>query len=65
MKVVAAKLPIAMRLDKQRFREVTEATFQSSIKAGKRIQAESYASGEPARIMEEFFRKRGNKVPLG
>jgi enoyl-CoA hydratase/carnithine racemase len=60
---LAAKPPIAMRLDKQRFREMTEATFQSSLEAGRRIQAESYASGEPARMMEEFFRKRGGPAP--
>lgn len=62
---LAGKPPIAMRLDKQHLREMTEAAFKSSIEAGKRIQAESYASGEPARMMEEFFRKRGNKVPRG
>jgi enoyl-CoA hydratase/carnithine racemase len=61
---LAAKPPVAMRLDKQRFREMTEASFQSAVEAGKRIQAESYASGEPARMMEEFFRKRGSKVPV-
>ena len=60
---LAAKPPIAMRLDKQRFREMTEAGFQSSLEAGRRIQAESYASGEPARMMEEFFRKRRGPVP--
>lgn len=60
---LAAKPPVAMRLDKQRFREMTEASFQSAVEAGKRIQAESYASGEPARMMEEFFRKRGSKAP--
>jgi enoyl-CoA hydratase/carnithine racemase len=62
---LATKPPVAMRLDKQRFREMTEVSFQSALEAGKRIQAESYASGEPARMMEEFFRKRGSKVPLG
>ena len=56
------KPPIAMRLNKQRFREMTEETFQSAIEAGIRIQSESYASGEPARMMEEFFRKRGGKA---
>lgn len=59
---LASKPPIAMRLDKQRFREMTEATFRDSIEAGLRIQPESYASGEPARMMEAFFRKRGGKV---
>jgi enoyl-CoA hydratase/carnithine racemase len=55
---LAAKPPVAMRLDKQRFREMTEAGFQDSIEAGTRIQREAYESGEPARMMEEFFRQR-------
>ena len=60
--LLASKPPVAMRLDKQRFREMTAATFKDAIEAGIRIQAESYASGEPARMMEEFFAKRGGKV---
>jgi enoyl-CoA hydratase/carnithine racemase len=52
------KPPVAMRLDKQRFREMTEPGFQDCIEAGARIQREAYDSGEPARMMEEFFRKR-------
>ncbi len=60
---LAAKPPVAMRLDKQRFREMTEPGFKDAITAGIRIQAESYATGEPARMMEEFFRKRGGQVP--
>ncbi|MFM0008407.1 MULTISPECIES: enoyl-CoA hydratase/isomerase family protein [Paraburkholderia] len=55
---LANKPPVAMRLDKQRFREMTEAGFQDCIEAGIRIQREAYDSGEPARMMEEFFRKR-------
>lgn len=55
---LAAKPPVAMRLDKQRFREMTEAGFQDSIEAGTRIQREAYESGEPARMMEAFFRQR-------
>jgi enoyl-CoA hydratase len=53
-----------MRLTKQRLREMTEPAFQDAIAAGIRIQRESYASGEPARMMEEFYRKRGGKVKL-
>jgi enoyl-CoA hydratase/carnithine racemase len=56
---LAAKPPVAMRLDKQRFREMTEPGFVDCIEAGERIQREAYDSGEPARMMEEFFRKRG------
>jgi enoyl-CoA hydratase/carnithine racemase len=55
---LANKPPIAMRLDKQRFREMTEPGFQSAIEAGARIQREAYDSGEPARMMEAFFRQR-------
>lgn len=58
------KPPIAMRLNKQRFREMTEESFKSSIEAGIRIQTESYASGEPARVMAEFFRKRATRGSL-
>ncbi|WP_118185869.1 enoyl-CoA hydratase/isomerase family protein [Paraburkholderia phosphatilytica] len=55
---LAAKPPVAMRLDKQRFREMTEPGFRDCIDAGMRIQREAYDSGEPARMMEEFFRRR-------
>ena len=55
---LAAKPPVAMRLDKQRFREMTEPGFRSAIEAGARIQREAYDSGEPARMMEAFFRQR-------
>jgi len=54
---LAAKPPVAMRLNKQRFREMTEAGFQDCLAAGIRIQRESYATGEPARMMEQFLAK--------
>ena len=59
---LAAKPPIAMRLDKQRFREMTQASFDDAITAGIRIQALSYATDEPARMMEEFFKRHGGKI---
>ncbi|SAK69093.1 short chain enoyl-CoA hydratase [Caballeronia catudaia] len=55
---LAGKPPVAMRLDKQRFREMTEPGFVDCIEAGERIQREAYDSGEPARMMEAFFSKR-------
>jgi enoyl-CoA hydratase len=55
---LAAKPPVAMRLNKARFREVTEAGFRECIAAGIRNQREAYATGEPARMMEEFLAKR-------
>ena len=60
-KKLAAKPPVAMRLNKQRFREVTEAGFRDCLEAGMRIQRESFATGEPARMMEEFFASRASK----
>ncbi len=59
---LAAKPPMAMRLDKQCFREMTEASFRSTIDLATRLHAVSYASGEPQKISESFFqdrRKRG------
>jgi enoyl-CoA hydratase len=55
---LAAKPPVAMRLDKQRFREMTEPGFRDAIESGARIQREAYDSGEPARMMEAFFQQR-------
>jgi enoyl-CoA hydratase/carnithine racemase len=55
---LAAKPPVAMRLNKARFREVTQAGFIDALRAGEVMQKESYGSGEPARMMEEFFRQR-------
>jgi len=59
--LLAAKPPIAMRLDKARFRAVTEPGFREAIASGIAIQRESYASGEPARMMEAFFRERAQR----
>ena len=55
---LAAKPPVAMRLNKARFREVTEATFRDCIAAGIRNQREAYGTGEPARMMERFLAER-------
>lgn len=55
---LAAKPPIAMRLNKARFKEVTEAGFQDCISAGIRNQRIAYATGEPARMMEAFLAER-------
>lgn len=55
---LAAKPPIAMRLNKRRFRQVTEPGFRDCLEAGIRVQRESFATGEPARMMEQFFAVR-------
>jgi len=55
---LAAKPPVAMRLNRQRFYEMTEPGLQDALSAGVRIQREAYATGEPARMMEAFFAAR-------
>ncbi|MGE3874417.1 MAG: enoyl-CoA hydratase/isomerase family protein [Parvibaculaceae bacterium] len=55
---LAAKAPVAMRLNKRWFREMTAATFAEAIAAGARNQRESFASGEPARMIERFYEMR-------
>jgi len=55
---LAAKPPIAMKLTKQRLREVTQPGFDAAIEAGKRLQAEAFATGEPQAVAAAFFEKR-------
>lgn len=59
--LLASKPPIAMRLDKQRFAEVTESGFEEALAAGTRNQAAAYESGEPQRMMAEFFAERARR----
>jgi enoyl-CoA hydratase/carnithine racemase len=59
--LMAAKPPIAMRLNKRRFREVTQATFDEAFAGGGAIQAEAYASGEPQEAMRRFFAERSER----
>ncbi|TQF00192.1 MAG: enoyl-CoA hydratase/isomerase family protein [Spiribacter salinus] len=58
---LAAKPPIAMSLNKARFEEVTRAGFEDALAAGSRNQRESYANGEPQRMMEAFFAERARR----
>jgi len=57
-KDLAAKPPNAMRLTKQRIKEMTEAAFQETMDAAVRIHRESYGTSEPQATMEEFLRER-------
>ncbi|MBN9886935.1 enoyl-CoA hydratase/isomerase family protein [Salipiger abyssi] len=55
---LASKPPEAMRLNRQRIKEVTQEGYDDAMAAGIRIQLEAYGIGEPQRMMEEFFAKR-------
>lgn len=59
---LAAKAPLAMRLDRAWFADMTEASFRHTIDAAIRSHRESYASGEPARKMEDFMAVRGHAL---
>lgn len=59
--LLAAKPAIAMRLNRRRFREMTQPAFDEAFEAGQSIQAEAYASGEPQKAMEAFFAERAKR----
>ncbi len=58
---LASKPLVAMRLTKQRFREMTEKGLQDVIEAAARIHREGYATGEPQAVMKKFLEKRAAK----
>jgi len=55
---LAAKPAIALKLNKKRFRQVTQEAFDEAFLNGGAIQAEAYASGEPQATMRQFFAER-------
>ena len=59
--LLAAKPAIAMRLNRRRFREMTQPAFDEAFEAGQSIQSEAYASGEPQAAMEAFFAERAKR----
>lgn len=59
---LAAKAPLAMRLDRKWFADMTEAGFKQTIDAAIESHRQSYGSGEPARQMEVFMAKRGHSL---
>ncbi|VTU37785.1 enoyl-CoA hydratase/isomerase family protein [Variovorax sp. PBL-E5] len=59
---LAAKAPLAMRLDRAWFAEMTQDAFERTIDAAIRAHRTSYASGEPAQKMREFMAKRGHQL---
>ncbi|MFT5113056.1 MAG: enoyl-CoA hydratase [Parasphingorhabdus sp.] len=55
---LGAKPPIAMRLNRQRFREMTQADFDDAFEKGVAIEAGAFDTGELQQSMEEFFTVR-------
>lgn len=55
---LASLPPTAMRVSKQRFREMTQAGFDEAVMAGVRAQLECYASGDPQRAAAAFLERK-------
>ena len=61
---LAAQPPIALRLTKRRFRQVTEPAFRDAFAAARELHHIAYASGEPQAEMRKFFEVRAaRKTP--
>jgi enoyl-CoA hydratase/carnithine racemase len=60
-RMLADKPPIAMRLNKQRLRQVTQAAFDEAFQNGGAYQAEAFGSGEPQAAMRAFFAERAKR----
>jgi enoyl-CoA hydratase/carnithine racemase len=50
--------PTGVRLTKRRFREQTQAGFDSALEAAKKAQREVYMSGEPQEAMRKFLERK-------
>lgn len=58
---LAALPATAMRVSKQRFREMTQAGFDEAVMAGIRAQLECYADGDPQRAAAAFLERKHAK----
>lgn len=58
---LALLAPTAVRLSKQRLRDMTQAGFDEACTAGIRAQLECYANGEPQSAMSAFLKTRQAK----
>lgn len=55
---LGARPPHAIRLTKERLRELTQAQFDDILVAAKTYQKRAYESGEPQKLMREFLSER-------
>jgi enoyl-CoA hydratase/carnithine racemase len=57
---LAAQPPLAVSLTKRRYKEVTQAGFESASDASVRAAVESFSVGEPQAAMKKFLHTRGH-----
>lgn len=55
---LGGKPPVALRLTKRAYRQATQPAFDRAFEIAEDAQREAFASGEPQRCMEDFFRIR-------
>jgi enoyl-CoA hydratase/carnithine racemase len=55
---LGGKPPVALRLTKRAYREATQPAFDRAFQIAEEAQKQAFASGEPQRCMQEFFRIR-------
>jgi enoyl-CoA hydratase/carnithine racemase len=55
---LAAKPPLAFRLNKQRFCAATQAAFDETMEAARLLHRQAFEAGEPQRVMEQFLAKQ-------
>lgn len=60
-RLLAGHPPTALRLTKERLREVTQAEFDDILVAAKKYQKRAYESGEPQKQMAAFLAARSKK----
>ena len=60
-RLLAAQPPNALRLTKERLRELTQAQFDDILVAAKKYQKRAYESGEPQKQMAAFLAAKGRQ----
>lgn len=58
---LGAKPPVALRYTKRAFRQSSQAAFDLAFEIAEEAQTSAFASGEPQRCMEAFFRVRAQR----
>ena len=59
--LLASRPANAIKLTKERLRELTQAEFDDILAAAKKFQKRAYESGEPQKLMREFLAARNAK----
>ena len=60
-RALGARPPHAVRITKERMRELTQPQFDDILVAAKKYQRRAYESGEPQRFMLEMLQKMGKR----